>query len=182
MNPRQACIVLGVTPPPPMGDRSRAEQEKILAEWKEGPLKAAWKKKAKGLHPDAGEGADPEKFKQASEAHQILKTLQLTPEGRGRSEPEESEEPEEEPNPIPQGVRRFHWGPVEITLSAEDQELLDGLGRVLQGKLEKQTAQHEKALRKMVKIGFGTLLDGLMGEGKPPPRAKPRKRRTTTIG
>lgn len=175
MDPREACRLLGVTPPK-MADRSRAEQERLLQEWKDGPLKTAWKKLSREKHPDMHGGSEKatKEFADLSAAYTTLKDLlRLTP--------------EEDPIPAADKHRHIRWGPVEVTLTAEDEALLNSLARVFQERVDRQATQHERKLREFVSNGFGDLLDSLMG-GEPPRRRAPRKkakpapRRTTTIG
>lgn len=179
MDPREACRLLDVTPPK-MAGLPRGDQERLLQEWKDGPLKVAWKAASKEHHPDLNGGTKEAtaKFAQLSAAYTTLKDLlELTP-------------PEPEPRDVPTGERHFRWGPVEITLTAADEQLLEGLGRVLRDRIDRQATQHEKLLRRFVQDGFGDILDGLMGADLPkrrkvnkptkPPKRKPN--RTTTIG
>lgn len=70
---------------PDLKAASVSDTEKLsntLTEWKEGPLHAAWKAKAKALHPDRqpdpAKKADAETaFKEVGEAYDFLKTLKV---------------------------------------------------------------------------------------------------------
>jgi hypothetical protein len=65
----EALAVLGCPPPPSLqGCRSRQEAEDRLQAWKDGPVRTAYKARAKECHPDRGGDEDAMKRLNAAKA------------------------------------------------------------------------------------------------------------------
>jgi hypothetical protein len=78
MTKSSAAAILGVTVPHFSG-KSQADVEAMLAEWKDGDLKKAWRAAAVAHHPDTnpGDATAAARFKEATEAYEFLRGLQV---------------------------------------------------------------------------------------------------------
>ena len=160
-----ACTLLGVTFPKAPGV-ARAEQERVLQAWKDGPLKKAWRDKARKCHPDLGKSDEFEKrneeLKKANEAYELLLSVQFAEE-------------------------RVNFGPFE--LDEEDialaQEILNAFEQRFSRAAESLATETRGAVRRGA-VGFiDTLFADAASLFKPPARrrrGRSTKSRTTTIG
>lgn len=176
MDPQEACRLLGVEVPRVVG-MSRPEQERVLQEWKDGPLKKAWKKRSRECHPDQPGGSD-KAFADLSNAYRML------------SETTIGARPASEPEPAytgPPGSRIFQFGPLTVTLSTEDEAMLARMSASMEQRIAKQVKKTENRFRGFVEQSFEDMLDGVLFPApkrrpKRRPAAAPRRPRTTVIG
>lgn len=162
-----ACKLLGVTFPKAPG-LPRAEQQRVLQEWKDGPLKRAWRDLAKKSHPDGVVGGDAEEqakrtadFKKAREAYELLLSVQFAEE-------------------------RVQFGPFE--LDEEDVALANEILGAFEKRFTAAADDLARETRTSIRRGAVGFIDDLFADAanlfRPSRRRKsPRRRsRTTTIG
>lgn len=135
---------------------------KLLSEWKEGPLRAAWKERAKVLHPDRQPDPDKkasaeEAFKEVGEAFDYLKDLKVRIHHRPAAKPQSN------------GVQSWGRGSDAWNDPGARQRAYDAASRRHQEQILVQ-----EAIRLSQRLE-AMMAQGLRGRVPPPPQPRPMR-------